>query len=615
MLQIDAGIVPDSRSDRVLDRKSDKGTRPGGNGTAPPVPELDVETLRRHAWEIGERRAHTKYLCPDTYLNLCVASPGQAFVVWRLQPGWVESTAQRKGNQWDGARLVVRLYDVSFIEFNGFNAHKMRDVPVDGLKGERLLSFPLSGTTQLAEVGFVLRHGEFLPAARSHAVHFPSLTVSSQHDNAALYVDDRLVPEPVPSPWEAAAYMRERARPRLRQGLNLALLSFQAQAVGHEGSVATFVSLLASELVRQSQHVHVFVPAGDGQATDFERDGVVYHALALGPYDGPVNAALAFARALEVRLADLPPFDFFHMQDWMTALVPWVGTRPALLALSTIESTRRQGAEPTEMSRQIEKVESETARLFECLLVPEWLRGQALAQLGADQTRVHAFPMEGRPPDEWEAPLDFGRIKVELGLHPFDRMLLFVGPLDPGAGADLLIEALPTVVSRTHNARLVMVGCGQLHAHLQGRAQHMGVGHALRLLGHVELPRLIGLIRASEALLVPSRHRVWGDEGVVNLARRAQRPVMVTHGGPAHLVRHEENGLLVYDNPPSMVWGMSRLLEDSRHTEDMGRNGSQPGRGASWNGLARRYAELCASSFAELNETSTGAKITWKRGK
>lgn len=613
MLQIDAEIVPDSRSDCVLDRKSEKGARPG-NGSSP-LPEFDVETLRRHAWEIGERRAHSRYVCPDTYLNLCVASPGQAFVVWRVQPGWVESTARSKGRQWDGARLLVRMYDVSFIEFNGFNAHAMRDIPVDDLKGERLLSFPLSGTTQIAEVGFLLRHGEFVPAARSHAVHFPSLTVSSRHDNAALFVDDRLLPEPVPSPWEAAAFMRERTRPRLRKGLNVALLSFQAQAMGHEGSVATFVTSLAAEMVRQGQHVHVFVPANQAQASDFERDGVVYHPLTLDACEGPMDTALCFARALEARLASLPPFDFFHMQDWMTALVPWVGTRPALLALSSLESTRRQGTEPTEMSRQIEKVEGEAARLFECLIVPEGLRGQALTQLGADQTRVHAFPMEGRPPDEWEAPLDFGRIKSEIGLHPFDRMLLFVGPLDQDAGVDLLIEALPTVLSRTHNMRLVMVGDGSLHAHIQGRAQHMGVGHALRLLGHVELPRLIGLLRASEALLLPSRHRVWGDEGVVGLARRAGRPVMTTHGGPAHLVRHEENGLLVYDNPPSLVWGMSRLLEDARHTEDMGRSGLQHGEGASWDGLARRYAELCASSFGELNETSTGAKSTWKRGK
>ncbi len=612
MLQMETGVVADSRDDRGSDRTNNKGIRSGDNAAASPLPEYDIEALRRYAWEIGERHAHTQYACPDSYLNLCVASPGQAFVVWRLQPSWVEASANRKAGQWDGARLLIRLYDVSFIEFNGFNAHRMRDILVDGLQGERLVSFPFSGTTQIAEVGFLLRHGEFLPGARSHAVLFPSLTVSALHDNTALYVDDRLSPEPVPSPWEAAAYLRERTRPRLRKGLNMALLSFETEATGQQGSVATFVSSLATELCQQGQHVHAFVPARDGMTDDFKRDGVVYHPLALGPCDGPVNAALAFARSLESRLAELPPFDFFHMQDWMTALVPWVGSRPALLALSSLESTRRQGAPPDEASRQIERTEREAARLFECLIVPEWLREQALVQLGTDQSRVHCFPMEGRPPDEWEAPLDFGRVKSELGLHPFDRLLLFVGPLDHGAGADLLVEALPTVVSRAPNVKLLVVGCGELHAHLQSRAHHMGVAHALRLLGHVESPRLIGLLRASEAMLLPSRHRVWGDEGVVDLARRAGRPVMVTHGGPAHLVRHEENGLVVYDNPPSLVWGMSRLLEDTRHAEAMGRNGLRQGQGASWAGLARRYAELCANSFAELNEIVTGGKSTWK---
>ena len=55
----------------------------------------------------------------------------------------------------------------------------------------------------------------------------------------------------------------------------------------------------------------------------------------------------------------------------------------------------------------------------------------------------------------------------------------------------------------------------------------------MRLLGHVELWQLSRLLRAAEALVLPSRYRIPFDDAVVDLARKAARPVITTHGGPA----------------------------------------------------------------------------------
>jgi glycosyltransferase involved in cell wall biosynthesis len=564
---------------------------------------IDVEVLRRHAWEIGSRHAQAKYLCPDSYVNLCAVSPGEALVVWRLQDAWIKSMAESHQHEWQGSRRVVRLYDVSFIEFNGFNAHQIRDVDLDGPAGSLLVRFPLSGTTQMAEVGFLLRTREFIPAARSGATLFPSLTVSKSHDIAALYVDDRLAPEPVASPWEGMSYLRERKKPRLRKGLRLALLS-SAGAPGAEGdATGTFVSSLAGELTGRGMKVHVFAPASERFQEVTVASEVQYHPLHISASSNPVDTALAFARALEAELEHLPPFDHFHIQEWMTGLVPWLGTRAATVALSSIELTRRNGSEPTDLSKQIEKLESDIARAADCVIMPPWLRDKGVAALQLDGSRVHAFPMEGRPMDEWEIPLDLAKAKGGIGLGPTDRLLLFVGPLEWAGGPDLIVEALPTVLSRTANVRVAFVGCGGMHAAIADRAHHLGIGYAIRLLGHRELCDLIPLLRASEGLLLPSRQRVPRDHDVVALARRAGRPVITTHGGPGAMVRHEQDGLVIYDNPPSLVWGMSRLLDDRRHAEEMGRNGVQHGEsGASWKGVARVYADLCAQSFAELRE-------------
>jgi glycosyltransferase involved in cell wall biosynthesis len=104
--------------------------------------------------------------------------------------------------------------------------------------------------------------------------------------------------------------------------------------------------------------------------------------------------------------------------------------------------------------------------------------------------------------------------------------------------------------------------------------------------------------------VLPSRYRVPFDDAVVDLARRAGRPVVTTHGGPAHLVRHEETGIVTYDNPGSMVWALDRVLGDPEHARRMGYNGHREETSAPrWSKVARHYLELCAACFPELTET------------
>jgi glycogen(starch) synthase len=161
------------------------------------------------------------------------------------------------------------------------------------------------------------------------------------------------------------------------------------------------------------------------------------------------------------------------------------------------------------------------------------------------------------------------------------------------------------LLQRAPNLRVVFVGAGLLYGQLHQRAHQLGVAHAVRIPGHVEGPQVTRLVRAAEALVLPSRYRVPFDDGVVDLARRGGRPVVTTHGGPAHLVRHEETGVVTYDNPGSMVWAIDRIVGDPAHAERMGNNGRRrESSGVVWGDVARHYLELCAAQFPALTETA-----------
>jgi glycosyltransferase involved in cell wall biosynthesis len=573
---------------------------------APQTPNPDAEFLRRCAWEIGERRAAEAYLPSAGHVGLAAVTPYRGFAHWRVLPEWVNWTAHQKSDAWHDCRMILRLYDVSYITFNGLNAHQILDHVLPSLCGQMSFEMSRPGTWQLAEVGFLLRSGEFVPAARSQVVPFPPDAASTRSDHAALLVTERGRVEEISNLWDQERILRERCKPRLRRSLRIAALAFGSLATGQEGLPARFVSELAAGQAAQDHNVHVFIPASGAFTTHREVAGVHYHPLEMSQDGTPVERAHAFGRAAEQCLRDLPPFDLVHLHDWMTGLLGSRGPQPTLLSLSSVEATRRNGTPPSTLSLEIQEAERAVAWAADCVLTPEWLRDQAIAELGLDGPRVRAFPMEGRVPNEWEAPLDYGQVKGEIGVGPLDRLLLFVGPLDHAAGVDLLLEALPVLLQRAPNLRLAYVGAGDLHGPLEHRAHQLGVVHGLRLLGHVEGPLLTRLLRAAEALVLPSRYRVPFDDAVVELARRAGRPVVTTHGGPAHLVRHEENGIITYDNPGSMVWAVDRILGDPGHAERMGHNGRRGSESTTivWGEVARHYLEFCAAQFPELTEMS-----------
>jgi glycosyltransferase involved in cell wall biosynthesis len=572
------------------------------NGTLRSARALDAGFLRQCAWEIGAAKPAEAYAPGASHVALAMVSPHEGFAHWHLLPEWIEQTARNKDDAWRGCRLVLRLYDVSYITFTGLNAHRIDNIPLDAVCGQTFFKLRRPGTWQLAEVGFELTSGEFVPGARSQVVQFPPDTASTNGSRAALFVDSRGRASDVGNLWEQERILIERRKPKLREPLRIAAFTLGALRSDAAEGLPRFVAELAAAQVALGHEVHVFA-AGTGGFSESRDSGVHYHAIAISAGDDPLAAAQCFAANTEQQLRQLPPFDVLHLHEWGSGLGAWVGTRPTVLSLHSIEATRRNGTPPNEFSLAIQRVEREVAQAADCVLLPDWLRPQALADWGVDGSRVHGFPLEGRLLSEWEWPLDLGEAKKEIGFGPLDRLVLFIGPLEHAAGVDLLIEALPVLLRRWSNLRLAVVGAGAMHGPLAHRTHELGLGHAVRLLGHVEGPIVPRLVRSAAALALPSRYRVPFDDAVVDLARRAGRPVITTHGGPAHLVRHEETGIVTYDNPGSMVWAIDRIVGDAFHADRMGANGRRTDDCApSWRDLTRHYLDFCAAQFAELTE-------------
>jgi glycogen synthase len=564
----------------------------------------DPELLRDLAWQIAAAHPQDAYAPAVNYVTLAMAGPRQGLATWRVLPNWIQSTGEKHGDAWNQRRLVLRLYDVTLVKFDGFNAHRIVDLALDSFAGERLFGLDAAGTVELAEVGFLLPHGEFVPAARSQPVQFPSGAAAAEYDPSALFVDAELRPEPVPTPWESGRWLKRHGLPELRSRLRVAVCAFESSAVGDAGSSAAFVGELTRGLAEQGHEVHVLLPRKHTFGEDRRVGGVAYHPIEIsGDTGDPVEISQAYGRAAQACLAALGRFDLRHAHEWMAGEA--LGTDGVkILSLSSTEATRLGSSLFTDLSQRIRSAEQAVARAADCVLVPETLHERALAELRLSSERLLTFPLEGRMLDEWESPLDLGQVKCDIGLGSLDRVFLFVGPLEWSAGPDLLVEALPPLLHRHQNCRLVFVGLGGMQGHMEYRARELGVSYAVRWLGHLEGYPLIRVLRAAEAVVLPSRQHGSFEEGVVTLARRAKRAVITTHSGPSHLVVHDQNGLVTYDNPGSMVWAIGQLLGDPEQAESLGTTGrTVDSRGPSWTELVANYTDLCAELFPELTES------------
>jgi len=200
------------------------------------------------------------------------------------------------------------------------------------------------------------------------------------------------------------------------------------------------------------------------------------------------------------------------------------------------------------------------------------LRGLLESRPGAVGVLPNGVDAERFRPDVHD---DSG-LRACYGLSLEDRVVLFVGALDRAhyfKGVDVLLQAMARMPER--NARLLLVGDGDLRAEYQKQAAGLGLGERVLFCGRVPdqaLPAHYGL---SDLLVLPST--TMGEAfGLVLLeAMACGKPVIASNlPGVRSVVSAGESGLLVNPGDPGHLAETLRALLDSpARRQEMGARG------------------------------------------
>lgn len=166
------------------------------------------------------------------------------------------------------------------------------------------------------------------------------------------------------------------------------------------------------------------------------------------------------------------------------------------------------------------------------------------------------------------------RLRAALDVNQSAPVIMVTGRLASAQkGQELLIRALPDILRQCPSAVLIVVGDGPDRATLEALVGELGLGRAVRLLGHRD--DIPDLLAATDVLVVPSLcEDAFPFTALEGLA--AGRPVVASAaGGLPEIVRDGETGLLVPKGDASaLVDATLRLLRDPALAHRLGRAGS-----------------------------------------
>jgi len=170
-------------------------------------------------------------------------------------------------------------------------------------------------------------------------------------------------------------------------------------------------------------------------------------------------------------------------------------------------------------------------------------------------------------------------IRQAYGLKDDDLMVLFLGRLVWVKGIDKLIASMPHVLQKVPNAKLVIVGLGDMQDYLSRLAQNLKLQDNVKFrFEFIPEEERIAHYAACDVAVFPSVYEPFGIVAIE--AMSMEKPVVVGASGVSGMREiviasgEEQCGFHVNPNDPTdIAWGIISSLQDPEKRRQLGQNG------------------------------------------
>ena len=121
---------------------------------------------------------------------LQVRDPRWVHSYWELRSQTIEGLKNKLGNDFYSAKKILRVYDVTNIIFDGFNANSFFDIQYNDFANSWYIDTNGPGRSWCVDLGLMLTNGRFITILRSNVVKTPLDSPSMITDEEWMIPDD-----------------------------------------------------------------------------------------------------------------------------------------------------------------------------------------------------------------------------------------------------------------------------------------------------------------------------------------------------------------------------------------------------------------------------------------
>ncbi len=336
------------------------------------------------------------------------------------------------------------------------------------------------------------------------------------------------------------------------------------------GGIARVVHDLSHRLIKDGHEVTV-VTYKEGNTPDFEDDkGVKVYRI--GNYMINPNNFIDWimqmnfnlvAKANEI-IAKEGNFDVIHAHDWLVAyaaktLKNSYGT-PIVATIHATEAGRNSGIHD-ETQRYINDTEwMLTYEASEVIVNSNYMKNELQRLFGLPFEKINVVPngVNLNLYSGIERDYEFRRQYAADN----EKIILFVGRLVYEKGIQHLIAAMPKILEKYHDSKLVIAGKGGMIDELKAQVNAMGISNKVYFTGYLNSKQVVKMYKCADVAVFPSTYEPFGIVALEGML--SSTPVVVSDvGGLNEIVQHGENGMKSYaGNPNSLADSIISLLYD-----------------------------------------------------
>jgi glycosyltransferase involved in cell wall biosynthesis len=302
-------------------------------------------------------------------------------------------------------------------------------------------------------------------------------------------------------------------------------------------------------------------------------------------------------------------FDVLVAHDWLSVIAGIAIKKELGLPLVFHMHSAEKGRTLGNGSEVVSNIEYRGGQMADLVITVSYAMKDELVSLGFPEAKVKVCH-NGVDPEKYSLNQvnrdKVNDLKKQYGLGSNDLMALFVGRLVWIKGVDKLIMAMPKVLEKVPNLKLVVVGLGDMQDYLQTLVQKLKLQDSVKFRFEFvpEEERIIHYA-ACDVAIFPSLYEPFG---IVALeAMSMEKPVVVGATGISGMREvvspsgPNQSGFHVNPSDPAdIAWGIISAVEDPQRKMQLGQNGRKRVlQEFTWDAVAKRtiklYSDLIAS--------------------